>query len=111
MWAKMSGVQGAGVVIGAVGLLFTLTIIGAFLGVPMMIAGGIMVAAGGRPTQIIQQVVVHQPTLPQPMPRPGEVREGHIYRIASDGRGYWYPMTEAEKRQHRITALEEELGL
>ena len=93
----------------AFGLLFTLTIFGAILGIPMIIAGGSMLGGGSGNTT--QQVTVFNTAPPTPQHRIGDVANGHQLRLASDGQGHWYPMTDEEKRAYRVRQLEHELGI
>jgi hypothetical protein len=59
-------------VIGAIflmiGFLLSLTILGAFIGVPMMLVGALLVAFGGRRKTVITNVVTVQ-GVPGPLPK------------------------------------------
>ena len=104
----MTGNQVVGWLLILFGFILTLTLFFAILGIPMMIVGAGMI--GGGSNNVVQQVnVVNQPP-PESTPL-GSVRNGHQYRLASDGRAYWYLMTDAEKHAHRIKSLEADLGI
>jgi len=71
------GLQIFGLILFMIGLLFTFTIIGAFIGIPMMIAGSIMAGVslfvGGSKTQITNVIHVtggQSPGTPNPASMP-----------------------------------------
>ncbi len=104
----MTGNQVVGWLLILFGFILTLSLIFAIVGIPMMIVGAGMI--GGGSANVVQQVnVINQPA-PEYTPL-GSVRNGHCYRLASDGRAYWYPMTDSEKQAHRIKSLEDDLGI
>jgi predicted lipid-binding transport protein (Tim44 family) len=55
-----------GVILIIIGLLFTLTIIGWFIGVPLMIIGAICCVAGNRRNTVIHNTVTYSNTAPAP---------------------------------------------